>query len=60
MVEQVLLLGQEYKARMEKNHDVIVVASYGTFSTGISIKNIHKHIFYRVFQVRSYNKAIYR
>jgi superfamily II DNA or RNA helicase len=30
-----------YKKKMEKNANVILVASYGTFSTGISIKNIH-------------------
>ena len=30
-----------YKKKMEKNKNVILVASYGTFSTGISIKNIH-------------------
>ena len=26
---------EEFKSRMEKNNDVIIVASYGTFSTGI-------------------------
>ena len=43
-------LREEYKARMEKNHDVIIVASYGTFSTGISIKNIHSIFFTESFK----------
>jgi len=30
-----------YKKKMEKNDNVILVASYGTFSTGISVKRIH-------------------
>jgi superfamily II DNA or RNA helicase len=30
-----------YKKKMENNDNVILVASYGTFSTGISVKNIH-------------------
>jgi superfamily II DNA or RNA helicase len=30
-----------YKKKMEKGNNVILVASYGTFSTGISINNIH-------------------
>lgn len=30
-----------YKKKMENNNNVILVASYGTFSTGISVKNIH-------------------
>ena len=29
----------------EENNDVIIVASYGTFSTGINIKNLHNIIF---------------
>lgn len=29
----------------EKNHDVIIIASYGTFSTGINIKNLENVIF---------------
>jgi superfamily II DNA or RNA helicase len=36
---------EEYKAGMEKGNDKILVASFGTFSTGISINNIH-HIFF--------------
>lgn len=43
-------LREEYKVRMEKNHDVIIVASYGTFSTGISIKNIHSIFFTESFK----------
>jgi superfamily II DNA or RNA helicase len=30
-----------YKKKMENNNNVILVASYGTFSTGISVKRIH-------------------
>lgn len=30
-----------YKKKMEKNDNVILVASYGTFSTGISVQKIH-------------------
>jgi superfamily II DNA or RNA helicase len=30
-----------YKKKMENNDNVILVASYGTFSTGISVKRIH-------------------
>jgi len=41
---------EEFKARMEQNDDVIIVASYGTFSTGISIKNIHNIFFTESFK----------
>ena len=41
---------EEFKSRMEKNDDVIIVASYGTFSTGISIKNIHNIFFTESFK----------
>tara|TARA_R110000782_G_scaffold140354_2_gene232891 strand:- start:740 stop:2248 length:1509 start_codon:yes stop_codon:yes gene_type:complete len=41
---------EEFKSRMEKNNDVIIVASYGTFSTGISIKNIHNIFFTESFK----------
>lgn len=41
---------EEFKKRMEKNNDVIIVASYGTFSTGISIKNIHNIFFTESFK----------
>ena len=30
-----------YKSKMEKMEGVILIASFGTFSTGISVKNIH-------------------
>ena len=43
-------LREDFKARMEKNDDVIIVASYGTFSTGISIKNIHNVFFTESFK----------
>lgn len=36
---------QEYKEIMEKNEGVIIVASFGTFSTGIDLKNVHHIIF---------------
>lgn len=39
-----------YKDRMEKNDDVILIASFGTFSTGISIKNIHNIFFTESFK----------
>jgi superfamily II DNA or RNA helicase len=40
---------EDYIARMEEGDDKILVASFGTFSTGISINNIHN-----VFFVESY------
>lgn len=42
-------LRDEYIARMEEGNDKILIASFGTFSTGISINNIHN-----VFFVESY------
>ena len=41
---------EEFKRRMEKDENVILVASYGTFSTGISIKNIHNIFFTESFK----------
>ena len=35
---------------MEGRNDVILVASFGTFSTGISIKNIHNIFFTESFK----------
>ena len=32
---------EQYKAEMESGNDKILVASYGTFSTGINVKNLH-------------------
>lgn len=39
-----------YKKKMEQNHNVILIASYGTFSTGISVKNIHNILFTESFK----------
>ena len=36
---------EEYKKKMEAGEEVVIVASYGTFSTGISIKKIHNIFF---------------
>jgi superfamily II DNA or RNA helicase len=36
---------EKVRAVAEKYDDVIIVASYGTFSTGINIKNLHNLIF---------------
>jgi superfamily II DNA or RNA helicase len=41
---------EEYKKKMEHGDDVIIVASYGTFSTGISIKKIHNIFFTESFK----------
>jgi superfamily II DNA or RNA helicase len=41
---------EEFKSRMEKNDDVIICASFGTFSTGISVKNIHNVFFTESFK----------
>lgn len=35
----------EYKNLMESQNNVIIVASFGTFSTGIDLKNVHHIIF---------------
>lgn len=42
-------LRDDYIARMEEGEDKVLVASFGTFSTGISINNIHN-----IFFVESY------
>ncbi len=34
-----------FKDIMESNNDVIIVASFGTFSTGIDLKNVHHIVF---------------
>jgi len=39
-----------YKKKMEVNDNVILIASYGTFSTGISVKNIHNIFFTESFK----------
>ena len=36
---------EKVRAITEKESDAIIVASYGTFSTGINIKNLHNIIF---------------
>jgi superfamily II DNA or RNA helicase len=36
---------EEIRAITEKENDAIIVASYGTFSTGINIRNLHNIIF---------------
>ena len=36
---------EKARAIVEKENDAIIVASYGTFSTGINIKNLHNIIF---------------
>ena len=41
---------EEYKRKMEAGDEVVIVASYGTFSTGISIKKIHNIFFTESFK----------
>lgn len=41
---------EEYKKKMENGENVVIVASYGTFSTGISIKKIHNIFFTESFK----------
>jgi len=36
---------EEIRALTEKEEDAIIVASYGTFSTGINIRNLHNIVF---------------
>ena len=36
---------EEVRRITEQEQDAIIVASYGTFSTGINIKNLHNVIF---------------
>jgi superfamily II DNA or RNA helicase len=36
---------QRYKEEMEREEGVIIVASYGTFATGIDLKNVHHIVF---------------
>ena len=36
---------EEVRAITEKQNDAIIVASYGTFSTGINIRNLHNIVF---------------
>jgi superfamily II DNA or RNA helicase len=46
-------LREEYKSRMSKGENKILIATYGTFSTGISINNLHN-----IFLVESYKSEI--
>ena len=41
---------EEYKKKMEAGAEIIIVASYGTFSTGISINKIHNIFFTESFK----------
>jgi len=41
---------EEYKKKMEAGDDIVIVASFGTFSTGISIKKIHNIFFTESFK----------
>ena len=41
---------EEYKKKMEAGAQVVIVASYGTFSTGISINKIHNIFFTESFK----------
>jgi len=41
---------EEYKRKMESGEEVVIVASFGTFSTGISIKKIHNIFFTESFK----------
>jgi superfamily II DNA or RNA helicase len=41
---------EEYKKKMEDGEEVVIVASFGTFSTGISIKKIHNIFFTESFK----------
>ena len=36
---------EDVRAVVEKQEDAIIIASYGTFSTGVNIKNLHNIIF---------------
>jgi superfamily II DNA or RNA helicase len=46
-------LREEYKTRMASGGNKILIATYGTFSTGISINNIHN-----IFLVESYKSEV--
>jgi superfamily II DNA or RNA helicase len=41
---------EEHKKKMEAGEEVVIVASYGTFSTGISINKIHNIFFTESFK----------
>jgi len=46
-------LREEYKTRMSSGSNKILIATYGTFSTGISINNLHN-----IFLVESYKSEV--
>jgi superfamily II DNA or RNA helicase len=46
-------LREEYKNRMSNGENKVLVATYGTFSTGISINNLHN-----IFLVESYKSEV--
>jgi len=46
-------LREEYKSRMETGENKVLIATYGTFSTGISINNLHN-----IFLVESYKSEV--
>ena len=39
------LVREDVRRLAEENNDMIIIASYGTFSTGVNIKNLHNIIF---------------
>lgn len=46
-------LREEYKSRMSSGENKILIATYGTFATGISINNLHN-----IFLVESYKSEV--
>lgn len=46
-------LREEYKNRMSSGENKVLIATYGTFSTGISINNLHN-----IFLVESYKSEV--
>jgi len=46
-------LREEYKSRMASGNNKILIATYGTFSSGISINNLHN-----IFLVESYKSEV--
>lgn len=45
----------QVRAIVEKENDAIIIASYGTFSTGVDIKNLHNVIFATAYKSRIKN-----
>lgn len=46
---------EQIRGIVEKENDAIIVASYGTFSTGINIRNLHNVIFASSYKSRIKN-----